>query len=255
MKLYNDFNSAIKSIRTQLQDYGHVAQQQTWQSVPIDKGMFEVYNVSFSVPMTSNISLLNDEVKPNQPWADVHFKERVSGIPLNPGESYKAWPFYGRDKEMRTEGEQFSHTYMERFWPKRAGMDSNSTNIGIRYEYGDLNSIINLLEREPNTRQAYLPIFFPEDTGNENNVRVPCTLGYLFTQREGFLHMIYYIRSCDYLRHFRDDIYLAVRLNLWLLEQLKGRNDWWKNVKPGVFTMHIASLHVFDIEKNLLQNK
>lgn len=278
MKLYNNFIEAIESVRTQLLNRGKVVNTEKWQGIKAPQPMFEAFEISFSSFMGTNLDILRDEVKPQLPWADVHFEERVSGLPLNPGESYKIWPTYGQDDKMRRD-KVFDHTYMERYYPKYAGnilgarikqpihtdkeiyqeielfqTENKKTinsipNFGIRYYYGDLDDVMNLLIREPFTRQAYLPIFFPEDTGSIFGGRVPCTLGYLFTQREGYLHITYYIRSCDYLRHFRDDIYLTVRLVYWMLERMGEKSEFWRNVKPGIFTMHMASLHCFAIEK------
>ena len=64
--------------------------------------------------------------------------------------------------------------------------------------------------------------------------------------RGGFLHVHYPIRSCDFYRHFRDDMYLCVRLTLWLLENLSKMDPTtWKDVRPGFYSMWIGSLHVF----------
>jgi thymidylate synthase len=115
---------------------------------------------------------------------------------------------------------------------------------GIKYEYGDLSDVVALLSSDPYTRQAYLPIWFPEDTGGGSK-RAPCTLGYHFIMRENKLDITYYIRSCDMLRHFRDDIYLTHRLALWVITQCMARNPKWKEVEPGTFNMHITSLHIF----------
>lgn len=253
MKQYSNLEKAIKDCGQKLLISGKTIQTESWQGISI-KGkpyteMLEKLFVSFQAPMPRNTLTLKNEIKPNLPWADNHFLERIGGEPLNPGEAFKEWPFYGRDKEMRPEDEKFSHTYMERYWPKNA-------NRGIRYEYGDLLDVIGLLGREPHTRQAFLPIWFPEDTGNKNNVRVPCTLGYHFILRESYLHVVYYIRSCDYFRHFRDDIYLTCRLVLWLVDELRRSASLpliWDDVKPGLFTMHITSLHIFSIETNKLK--
>jgi thymidylate synthase len=149
--------------------------------------------------------------------------------------------------------EKFSHTYMERFWPKKAWDEdtrpTNGKHLGIRYEYGDLLDLIGLLSREPYTRQAFLPVWFPEDTGSTHGGRVPCTLGYHFIRRGNHFHMVYYIRSCDFFRHFRDDIYLGVRLLYWILNNLEIKDQkGWRDVKPGIFTMHITSLHIFNNE-------
>jgi thymidylate synthase len=148
-------------------------------------------------------------------------------------------------------GGVFSHTYPERIWPKRAGISSIAprpdNNKGIRYDYGDLADMVDLLKREPETRQAYLPIWFPEDTGAPSYQRVPCTLGYHFIRRHGFFHMTYYIRSCDIIRHFRDDIYLALKLYYWIKDVSLPKTI------PGLFTMHIVSLHCFYNERGLLK--
>jgi thymidylate synthase len=116
--------------------------------------------------------------------------------------------------------------------------------------------VINLMEKEPFTRQAFLPIWFPEDTGVVHKERVPCTIGYHFIRRFDWVHVVYYIRSCDYFRHFRDDIYLCARKLLWLIDNLKERDPkTWGDVKPGMLTMHICSLHAFKNEKVLLKSK
>lgn len=267
MRLHPSFAHALLSVREEFLSRGGIVKTETWQSIPSPRPMFEVNSIDFSCYTSEDLELLREEIRPHLPWADAHFEERVSGMPLNPGRSYQIWPFYARDKEMRNQNDLFSHTYMERFWPKRANKPhpeeyldelgkamAKQNNRGIRYEYGDLDDLVNLLGNYPNTRQAYLPVWFPEDTGNVNDVRVPCTLGYLFSQRNGYFHITYYIRSCDYLRHFRDDIYLAVRLMLWVLDKLRTtenpNREYWFNVKPGIFTMHIESLHVFDLEKS-----
>ena len=191
------------------------------------------------------------EVKPNLPWAEDHFQERVSGEPLNPPPSEAWWPFRVRGNEDHKVGEIFHHTYPERIWCKTAGWTmgpyeywTDELNKGIRYKYGDLNDVVNQLERNPLTRQAFLPIWFPEDTGAKAvpGQRVPCTLGYHFLSRKGAMDIVYYMRSCDLLRHFPDDVYMAGRLLQWVVGKLRERSV---DVRPGELVMHISSLHVF----------
>lgn len=261
--IHPDFNKAIEAVRQKFINTNQIVRTEKWQGIPLEHDMRECLNVYFQSFMTSDIDKLVKDIKPNLPWADLHFEERVSGIPSNPGESYKVWPFYGRDKEMRNANDKFTHTYQERFWPVIAGRLGEANhfkafdpNMGIRYRYGDLNDLMTLLAKEPLTRQAYLPIFFPEDTGAIHGGRIPCTIGYHFIRRDNYLHIKYYIRSCDYLRHFRDDIYLAVKLVLWVIEGLKNyklSQGKWDNVKPGIFTMDITSLHIFNNEITLLE--
>jgi hypothetical protein len=208
------------------------------------------------------ISELTEEVRPNLPWAENHFYERVGRIPVNPPPSHEEWPFAQKKNEQFGGREIFSHSYPERIWSKYAPLNPQSQRPnkkikkGIRFEYGDLSDVVDLLEKEPYTRQAFLPIWFPEDTGVVHGQRVPCTIGYHFMRRENFFHMSYFIRSCDIIRHFRDDIYLAIRKMYWILDQLKRRNpDNWKHVSPGYYSMHIISLHCFNSEKNILRQK
>lgn len=266
-KIYHSFAVATSHIAQALLDRGYEVSTEKWQGLEKPPAFLELMNVSFQVPMVTA-----DSLKPNQPWADIHFQERIGGLPLNPGESYKQWPFYGQDAKMRSEGDQFSHTYMERMWPRFAGYvgdgDLNylkkqyeslevaraySPLKGIRYEYGDLQSVINLLKNEPNTRQAYLPIWFPEDTGSLHGGRVPCTIGYHFIRRNGHLHCVYQLRSCDFLRHLQDDMYLATRLTDGILALLREDSTQWQQTNLGFLKMDITSLHLFAQEKNRLK--
>lgn len=241
--------------------------------------------VSFTYQIPTTVEVLDKEVKPNQPWAENHFQERVSGEPLNPGKEYKNWPWYrgGVEDHLKQHDfepdmneyqqpvnrapRQFSHTYMERYWPKNANLEDGlkfMLHRGVRYNYGDLQDVVNLLASEPTTRQAYLPVWFPEDTGaaGEPRQRVPCSLGYHFMMRDGVLNCMYHMRSCDLIRYFRDDVYLTCRLVQWVLQELQNRKeslghpDWvWDDVHPGTLHMMIASLHIFEGDIPMLRRK
>jgi thymidylate synthase len=181
---------------------------------------------------------------------------------MNPGTEWENWP-YNKSASTFLEKGKFNHNYMERYWPKYAGQgpvaktpeqfdlpfimqEPSGANHGIYHPYGDLADLVKQLAHEPDTRQAYLPVWFPEDTGVVHKSRVPCSLGYHFIMRGGFLHCNYYLRSCDFVRHFRDDIYLTVRLQIWIIEQCRLLNpEVWNDIKPGLYTMHITSLHIF----------
>lgn len=126
---------------------------------------------------------------------------------------------------------------------------------GIRFHYGDLSDVVDLLVRSPLTRQAYLPVWFPEDTGAVDSQRVPCTLGYHFMIRDGKLSCRYYLRSCDIYRHFSNDMYLAARLQRWVCDEVNRRSHESKltqgtqfsemALRPSRLIVHIASLHAF----------
>ena len=237
-----------------MRDYSREVRTESWQGIDVSRQpaarMREVLSWDFRVPMEDyTIERLKEEIKPNLPWADAHFDERVCGEPINPGTTWKDWPWGNSAANFRDGKGRFEINYMERYWAGRVFEDTPSEGrstvlTGIRGRpYGDLDSIIKLLAKEPHSRQAYLPIFFPEDTGAGG--RVPCTLGYYWIMRNGFFHVHYPIRSCDFYRHFRDDIYLTVRLTIWLLEKLSLANPAWANVKLGFYSMWIGSLHMF----------
>lgn len=218
-----------------------------------------------SIPM--EVGGLQELLHPDLPWAEDHFQERVSGTPHNPAPSHAWWPYAVRSNTDHTDGMgQFDHTYPERFWPKMAegGRDGCCQDIvaephrGIRFAYGDLMDVVNLLVHSPLTRQAYLPVWFPEDTGASGQkdnyhphrdgdlspIRVPCTLGYHFMIRDGLMSCRYYMRSCDVYRHLTNDIYLACRLTQWMVDQVQHRGGE-DLVGTGRLVMHISSLHSF----------
>ncbi len=269
MLLINEIKAIIEDMKLN----GEVVHTERWQAMSIGGNpqakMVEILHRSISAPIkTEKLDMLSMAIGPNQPWADRHFEERVCSMPINPGVEWANWPWGTHAKESLDHTGKFNHNYMERYWPKYAGQkpapseqpheyrdylttrwglgDAPQATMGIRGEYGDLGSMANQLAHEPLTRQAYLPVWFPEDTGDENQGRKPCTLGYHFIMRNGKLDVTYYIRSCDLSRHFRDDIYLTIRLLLWVLDYCRAQNpEVWKDVVPGQFIMHITSLHMF----------
>ena len=259
MKLFMD--DIIHDLRAELVE-GIVVDRKEWQGKTDDRPMTrvrEIHDVHFKIPVYVGQIEWANQVKPNMPWAEDHFLERISGQPLNPGKQYKNWPWYQQGVEEHKVGGKFSHTYMERFWPVNAADreldESRSTktiNYGIHFVYGDLNSLVELLEERPFTRQAYLPIWFPEDlTAANQGERVPCTLGYHFqaipSTGGNTLNITYNMRSCDFYRYLRDDVYMAGRLLQLVANETK--------MHPGKLTVNIANLHIFADESERLESE
>lgn len=278
--LFPDFNSAIGHATAALMKRGVEVDAGSWQgyqtqgkpdlitielmdvslSIPVDRadrnsdGEYEPLSLSYPDELTARLA---DEIQPNLPWANDHFNERVSRNPTNPGDEYLNWPWWRgakQDSELALSN-TFSHTYQERFWPHLANTPHSFANagtkkMGIRYEYGDLDDVVNLLYANPMTRQATFPIFFPEDTGAVHGGRIPCTLHYHFLLRDGRLNMWYPIRSCDLVRHFRDDLYMAARLLIWVIQELQekelrgDKTQLWVDIRPGVLFFNAYSFHV-----------
>lgn len=245
------FDRLVQDIAGLMLTTGQVVDTGHWQSltsVPQTRTI-EIVGVTVKYMIPADPAMLREDIRPNLPWAELHFAERVGGEPTNPGKTYHLWPYFRGNvpKHQNPEdGDRFSHTYMERMW--------TDEYMGIRYRYGNLSDVVKLLHDMPTTRQAYLPIWFPEDTGAHAGERVPCTLGYHLMMRGGRLHIMYPIRSCDFIRHFRDDVYLAARLVQWILDELRALDgDVWNDVRPGTLTMHMHSLHVFEPERPILR--
>lgn len=258
---------------TELRAYAHVLMRceselvrpKNWQSVDVsakpEMATHEVYGFYGMCMMgTEHLPSLQADCEPNLPWAENHFLERVCGEPLNPGNTWKEWPYSLKADTFRDDKGQFNHNYMERYWPAYAGHTPDGSfedfrkspdyapapHFGIRHRYGDLHDVVDLFVRDPLTRQAFVPIFFPEDTGVHHQGRVPCTLGYHFILRRNQMHVTYFMRSCDLRRHFNDDCYLTARLVIWLLEQLRTQAPGlFDEVRLGTFTMYATSLHIF----------
>ncbi len=240
-------------ILLQLECFGEEVESRRWQGKDIsgEKNMtpIELQNVIFEMNMPETLEQAQHRIKPNLPWAEDHFQERVGGVPLNPPPSAKTWPFAQAGHADHTDDYgQFSHTYPERFWPKHAGHDCGGemddlANFGIRFDFGDITDVVTLLGEDNHTRQAYLPIWSPEDTGATMGQRVPCSLGYHFMIRSDRLHVTYLIRAVDFWRHFADDVYMAVRLGQWVRSEIEIR----QNVRytMGNLTMHTMSMHCF----------
>ena len=239
-----------------------------WQGVAANTDTRELRNVCFEVDLRGEIDIgvWQREIKPNLPWADDHVLKRVGGEPLNPGVQWATWPWGNSASKFKTLG-RFNHSYMERLWPKYARRtddgklptEGKPTDIrrypaldprpkfGIAHHYGDLQDWVELLAKEPHTRQAWLPLFFPEDTGLSDGGRKMCSLGYQIIVRDGRAHIWYPLRSCDFVRHWADDCYLAVRMLLWTIAKCRMINSkQWGEIVPGTYSMHMTSLHIFE---------
>lgn len=261
---FQSFTEARRVLTDMLMTEAPPVKTERWQGVPVNTDTFELYDVNFSVDLhgIDNLEHWALDTKANIPWADDHFAERVGGEPLNPGVQWKNWPWNRSAANFVTQG-RFNHNYMERLWPKFARRTEDGSlpaaigirrypesdcrpKFGIAHGYGDLWDLVELLAREPFTRQAYIPLFFPEDTGISDGGRKVCTLGYHVMRRGNKCSIWYPLRSCDMIRHWPDDCYLAVRLLLWIIGRCRELNPAsWGQVVPGEYGMHMTSLHIF----------
>ena len=201
MTLYRDFRSATSGLSNQIKNFGH--------QVGSTRELIDVHYGVASPHL--------DDLDPHQPWADKEFEDRIAGEVRNPGNSWKELPEVW--EPMKEPSGRYSYTYNERILFQRSG---------ILHELGD----------NPNSREAYLSIWnSTADPFRLGVRRVPCTLGYQFLIREDKLNLIYLQRSCNFNKHFQDDIYLARKLQEWVANEL--------GMAPGGYSHWIGSLHVF----------
>jgi len=221
MRIYVNAEEAIEEIKRDLAEMGIRVKPATMQDKYVlgnpDYETLELQNYGYTILDARS----KDIPGVNQPWADIEFVERVTNPEQfhNPGEAYKlreeVW------KEFLHEG-KFAYTYNERL------------------HFNDqLQKIIDRMKVDPDSRQLWIslwnPTMDPDRLGGVS--RVPCSLGYNFQVRNNRLNMHYVMRSCDFATHFRNDVYLAIKLLEYVAQQV--------NYEVGDFTHTIFSLHVY----------
>lgn len=236
MRIYKDFSEAINEIRRDLKEMGVVVHPQTMQNKQVaddpDYETLELQNYIYTV-LDTDLSKLN----PTQPWADQEFIERTCGVQSNPGEAWKlradVWTeflvdrqYFDIEKGKTVTIPEFDYTYSERYTPWHGG-DRNQ-----------IDYIVEELKKHPDSRQLFMSVWNPIiDIRNLGIHRVPCSLGYLFQNRGGELHVTYLMRSCDFATHFQNDLYLTTRLRNLIASET--------GLKPGRFTHWIGSFHIY----------
>lgn len=168
-----------------------------------------------------------EETKKIVEYCKQEIKDRTSGEPLNPGNSYKIradmWNQFLED------GGKFSYQYAERLW----------TNNQFR-------AVIDCLRNDSGTRQAVLSVWNPDIDMDPKKLgggnRIPCSLNYQFLIRNNHLHCIYHMRSNDFLGHCVIDLVVASGLMEYVVNELK---DTYPDLKVGSLTYLAGSLHAF----------
>lgn len=253
MRLYMNAEEAFEEIKRDLSEMGIKVFPKTMQDKYIwgnpDYETLELQNYNYTI-----LDITSDSIPGVvQPWADLEFEERVTdpysqrrygklnwengdkdnnqyswvvlkddidkGNFINPGKAYlerlDVWEEYLHDGKL-------AYTYNELIWKN-----------------DQLTKVIERIKEDPDSRQLWVSLWdnskHPDLLGGLS--RVPCSLGYGFQVREGKLNMHYVMRSCDFSTHFRNDVYLAVKL----LEYVAKETGY----PVGNFTHTIFSLHIY----------
>lgn len=190
----------------------------------------------------------------NYRFLQMEFKEWLDRNTKNPGRAWRedpeTWaPFL-------TDDGQFNYTYKERFFshPKSGS-----------FRGSQVDEVVDLLARHPDTRQAFISIWQPKDLLTANNIslkgaatRVPCTIGYQFlirpvpnSETEDRLELVYSMRSLNATWNLWNDLYLVTRLFEYVQDGVSHRRadrGWERGplANGGVVHLHAGSLHSFE---------
>ena len=213
MRVYENFNEAKSELARDLKELGVKVSTKTYQNLNTDGNpdldTYELTNYHYRIEHPDTISAKHPE------WAKVEFHERVTNV-RNPGEAWK----------LRKE-----------LWSKFLNEDGQ-----FDYTYGDrLFSwwhIVKTLKDDPNSRRAVLNIWDGVDVYRAHrNVRVPCSLYYHFRVQNDRLNMCYVMRSCDFIEHWQNDLWLAKEFLRLISDKLP--------VDTGYLEHFIHSFHVY----------
>lgn len=222
MRVYANAYELMSEIMREVFEMGHIVHPNSMQNKKV-KGMDEystkeITNYSYSLTSLNKVDFLFLADSTAKAWANAEFSERIDMDAKNPGEAWKlrehVW------KEFLYLG-KFEYTYSQR----------------LNY-LDSLNRVIFELKTNPDTRQAILSVWNPNDIMGLGGIhRVPCSMYYQFMVRKGRLNIIYNQRSADVVTHFGNDVYLAWRL----MEHVAKESG----IKPGYLFHNIGSLHAY----------
>jgi len=223
MRIYVNAEEAFRETERDLFEMGQRVSSHTTQDKNVegdkDYETVELFGYGFMITKISTPDLAAGVLylKGNLDWAGHEFSDRTTPVYLNPGSSYKEWPDLW--EPLLRDG-QFAYTYNERLSEQ-------------------LPQAIRELTLRPHSRQVVVTMYDRhQDVGNWGGKdRVPCSLHWQLAVRDNALHMIYSMRSCDFLTHFCHDVYFAGRLLMHVAGQI--------GVEPGHLTCFFGSLHAY----------
>ena len=223
MRIFTDPIEMVKEVERDLGEMGIRVQSSTMQDKDVhddpDYATLELQAYGYTLTGYERFELGNmiNYLDGNIDWAEKEFQDRIKSEYINPGEAYllkeKTWDPFLRDG-------QFAYTYNERFREQ-------------------LDPIIRELTLRPTSRQAIVTMYDRHQDMNNlgGKDRIPCSMYYQFYIRDEKLHLIYTMRSCDFLTHFVHDVYMAIRLQEYMAEKL--------DLPVGNFTHFMGSLHAY----------
>lgn len=220
-RIFGNPYELISEVLRDLDEMGTIVKPKSYQNKKIE-GKDEFFTKEIQNYMYSLVSMDNPDplflFEDTRDWAQAEFMERISAVYRNPGEAWRIRPDMW--EEFLVEG-KFDYAYNDR--------------LNVLF---NLSVISDHLKVNPDSRQAWLPIFFPEDVqflGGKR--RIPCSLGYYFMVRDHKVNLTYVQRSADAVAHFGNDVWLAWQMMGYMARSLE--------LETGMLTHHIFSLHSY----------
>ena len=222
MRIFANCYELQSEILREVWEMGHIVHPNSMQNKKVkgndEFSTKEITNYTYCLTSLNKVDYLFYADPTMEDWARAEFLERIDMETKNPGEACKlrkhVW------EEFLYKG-KFEYTYSSR----------------LNY-LDSLQRVIIELKQNPDSRQACLSIWKPEDIMGIGGIhRVPCSMYYQLMIRKGRMNIIYNQRSADVITHFGNDVYLAWKLMQYIAQEV--------GVKPGYLFHNIGSLHSY----------
>ena len=226
---YRTLQQAYEGMRHGLRFDGDVVATKSSKG---DSRAIELLNQSVTIDDVCQINIYNPERKFNVRYALLEFM----------------W-YLSKDENVRNIGKAAST------W-----QDIASVNGNVHSNYGGClhrgwDRVANELLRFPESRRAVIALNQPDvDYGMKD---VPCTMFVQFFIRDDKLHLIWNMRSSDFIFGFCNDIAVGMLFLQMMRNELKRHGEccgmfFERDLELGSFTYNATSLHCYEPHWNLL---
>ena len=183
-------------------------------------GTKALFNIGFTIENPTNKVITNKERNWNEEYAAAEWAWYLSGNPRISalGELYGKIP---------------------PIWRRMADENGEvNSNYGYQWKRNEqLENVINMLKRNPETRQAAISIYDGREI-HKYATDTPCTYAVQFTIVQSKLYMSVYMRSNDLWYGFCNDQYQFASLQEMVAERL--------NLPVGTYYHHAHNLHLYN---------
>lgn len=114
-----------------------------------------------------------------------------------------------------------------------------------------IETVIELLNKQPETKRAVLQIYEAEELSDQNNIDVACTLSLQFLIRNGKLNCIAFMRANDMFVGMSSDVFSFTMIQEYIARRL--------GVEIGTYYHVVGSSHIYEVNfakaKQVVSNK